>query len=141
MIGGGTMGSGIATSALLAGLAVTMLEMSPEAGEAARGRIEGNLSGALKRGKIDQAGYEAMTQQALSLTTSYDDLSAADLIIEAVFEDMDVKKAVFTKLDAVANPGPCWRPTPLIWTSTKLPLSRRAPKTCWGCTFSLRLMS
>ena len=105
VIGGGTMGSGIATSALLAGLAVTMLEMSPEAGEAARGRIEGNLSGALKRGKIDQAGYEAMTQQALSLTTSYDDLSAADLIIEAVFEDMDVKKAVFTKLDAVAKPG------------------------------------
>ena len=105
VIGGGTMGSGIATSALLAGLSVTLLEMNGEAAEAARGRIEGNLSGALKRGKIDQARFEALTGQALSLTTDYTDLGEADLIIEAVFEDMDVKKDVFAKLDAVAKPG------------------------------------
>ncbi|QEW22450.1 Fatty acid oxidation complex subunit alpha [Marinibacterium anthonyi] len=105
VIGGGTMGSGIATSALLAGLSVTMLEMTPEAAEKAKGRIAGNLSGALKRGKIDQAGFEALTEKALTLTTSYDDLKDADLIIEAVFEEMSVKKEVFAKLDAVARPG------------------------------------
>ena len=105
VIGGGTMGSGIATSALMAGLPVTMLEMSPEAAEKAKGRIAGNLSGALKRGKIDQAGFEHLTETALRLTTSYDDLSEADLVIEAVFEEMEVKKEVFRKLDAVAKPG------------------------------------
>lgn len=105
VIGGGTMGSGIATSALLAGLSVTMLEMTPEAAAKAKERIAGNLSGALKRGKLDQAGFEQLTEKALTLTTSYDDLKDADLIIEAVFEEMSVKKEVFTKLDAVAKPG------------------------------------
>ncbi|MGR3487146.1 MULTISPECIES: 3-hydroxyacyl-CoA dehydrogenase NAD-binding domain-containing protein [Paracoccaceae] len=105
VIGGGTMGSGIATSALMAGLSVTMLEMSPEAAAKAKDRIAGNLSGALKRGKIDQAGFDRLTEQALTLTTSYDDLGQADLVIEAVYEEMEVKKEVFRKLDAVAMPG------------------------------------
>ncbi|MEM8730295.1 MAG: 3-hydroxyacyl-CoA dehydrogenase NAD-binding domain-containing protein, partial [Pseudomonadota bacterium] len=105
VIGGGTMGSGIATSALLAGLDVTMLEMTPEAAVKAKERISGNLSGAVKRGKIDQGKFEHLTETALTLTTAYEDLGQADLIIEAVFEDMSVKKEVFTKLDAVAKPG------------------------------------
>ncbi|MFT7593013.1 MAG: 3-hydroxyacyl-CoA dehydrogenase [Paracoccaceae bacterium] len=105
VIGGGTMGAGIATAALLSGLAVTLLEMTPEAAEAARGRIEGNLSGALKRSKISQAQFEDLTTKALTLSTDYDTLKDADLVIEAVFEDMGVKKIVFTKLDAVCKPG------------------------------------
>ncbi|MCV2887859.1 3-hydroxyacyl-CoA dehydrogenase NAD-binding domain-containing protein [Ruegeria aquimaris] len=105
VIGGGTMGAGIATAALLSGLTVTMLEMTPEAAEAARGRIEGNLSGALKRGKLSQAQFEALTTKALTLATDYAALTEADLVIEAVFEDMEVKKQVFTKLDAVCKPG------------------------------------
>ncbi len=105
VIGGGTMGAGIATSALLSGLRVTMLEMSPEAAEAAKGRIAGNLSGALKRGKISQAKFEDLTEKSLRLTTSYNDLSHVDLVIEAVYEDMEVKKKVFSQLDAVCKPG------------------------------------
>lgn len=105
VIGGGTMGAGIATAALLAGLTVTMLEMSPEAAEAARGRIEANLGGALKRGKIDQEKFDALTRQALTLVTEYEALAGADLVIEAVFEEMDVKKSVFERLDAVCKPG------------------------------------
>lgn len=105
VIGGGTMGSGIATAALLSGLQVTLLEMSPEAAEAARGRIEGNLGGALKRGKIGQADFETMTSRSLTLSTDYSALSGADLVIEAVFEEMSVKKDVFGKLDAVCKPG------------------------------------
>jgi len=105
VIGGGTMGAGIATAALLSGLNVTLLEMNPEAAEAARKRIEGNLSGALKRGKIDQARYDSMTTKALTLTTSYVDLGDVDLVIEAVFEEMGVKKTVFGELDRVCKPG------------------------------------
>ncbi len=105
IIGGGTMGAGIATAALLAGFNVVLIEMKPEAAEAARGRIAGNLSGALKRGKITQMKYDAMTTIALEVSINYDSLSSVDLVIEAVFEDMDVKKDVFGKLDAVCKPG------------------------------------
>jgi len=105
VIGGGTMGAGIATAALLAGLRVHLLEMSPAAGVAARGRIAGNLSGALKRGKISADQHDAMLSDALQVTTSYDALADVDLVIEAVFEDMAVKKAVFAELDRVCKPG------------------------------------
>ena len=105
VIGGGTMGAGIATAALLSRLSVTLLEMSADAGEAARGRITGNLAGALKRGKISAEQHEAMLQKALSITTQYDDLGQVDLVIEAVFEEMDVKKTVFRELDRVCKPG------------------------------------
>lgn len=105
VIGGGTMGAGIATAALLSGLKVTLLEMTEEAAAAARGRIEGNLQGAVKRGKINAARYETLTTQALVLATDYSALAQADLVIEAVFEDMTVKKTVFTQLDAVCKPG------------------------------------
>lgn len=105
VIGGGTMGSGIATACLLSGLNVVLLEMTPEAAEAARGRIEGNLGGAVKRGKLSQDRYDAITGKALSFSTEYAALSDVDLVIEAVFEEMGVKKQVFTQLDAVCKPG------------------------------------
>ncbi|MEX0285409.1 MAG: 3-hydroxyacyl-CoA dehydrogenase NAD-binding domain-containing protein [Paracoccaceae bacterium] len=105
VIGGGTMGSGIATACLLSGLNVVLLEMSPEAGEAARGRIEGNLSGALKRGKISQEQFDGIMSGALTISTDYAALGNVDLVIEAVFENMDVKKQVFGQLDAVCKPG------------------------------------
>ncbi|MEL7091565.1 MAG: 3-hydroxyacyl-CoA dehydrogenase NAD-binding domain-containing protein [Pseudomonadota bacterium] len=105
VIGGGTMGAGIATAALLSGLRVHLLEMSADAGTAARGRIETNLAGALKRGKITAEAHGAMLQSALSIVTDYAALAEVDLVIEAVFEDMDVKKQVFAQLDAVCKPG------------------------------------
>jgi len=105
VIGGGTMGAGIATAALLSGLTVTLLEMSEDAAKAARGRIEGNLSGALARGKLSQDQYDMLTGQALTLATDYTALKDADLVVEAVFEEMSVKKDVFGKLDGVCKPG------------------------------------
>tara|TARA_R110002049_G_scaffold307712_2_gene509124 strand:+ start:98828 stop:100924 length:2097 start_codon:yes stop_codon:yes gene_type:complete len=105
VIGGGTMGAGIATAALLAGFEVVLIEMKDEAAKAAHDRIAGNLQGALKRGKIDQRKYDALTTTALTVSTNYDSLSSVDLVVEAVFEDMDVKKQVFGKLDAVCKPG------------------------------------
>ncbi|WP_122072496.1 3-hydroxyacyl-CoA dehydrogenase NAD-binding domain-containing protein [Pseudophaeobacter sp. EL27] len=105
VIGGGTMGAGIATAALLSGLPVVMLEMTEEAAEAAKGRIAGNLQGALKRGKISEAQFTQLTEEALTLATDYAALSDVDLVIEAVFEEMSVKKVVFGKLDAVCKKG------------------------------------
>lgn len=105
VVGGGTMGAGIATAALLADLRVHLVEMSPEAGEAARGRIEGNLAGALKRGKISAEAHAAMLDDALQVVTGYDALGDVDLVIEAVFEDMEVKKVVFAELDRVCKAG------------------------------------
>ncbi|TLP69258.1 FAD-dependent oxidoreductase [Parasedimentitalea maritima] len=105
VIGGGTMGAGIATAALLSGLSVTMLEMTDEAAAAAKGRIAGNLQGAVKRGKISADQFEALTNQSLTLATDYTSLANADLVMEAVFEEMSVKKIVFTQLDEVCKPG------------------------------------
>ena len=105
VIGGGTMGAGIATAALLSGFNVVLIEMKDEAAKAAHDRISGNLQGALKRGKIDQAKFDTLTGKALTVSTDYASLSDVDLVVEAVFEDMDVKKQVFGKLDAVCKPG------------------------------------
>ncbi|MDF3384487.1 MULTISPECIES: 3-hydroxyacyl-CoA dehydrogenase NAD-binding domain-containing protein [Sulfitobacter] len=105
VIGGGTMGAGIATAALLSGFSVVLIEMKEEAAKAAHERISGNLAGALKRGKIDQAKFDQLTGTALTVSTEYDSLRDVDLVVEAVFEDMDVKKDVFGKLDAVCKPG------------------------------------
>jgi 3-hydroxyacyl-CoA dehydrogenase len=105
VIGGGTMGAGIATAALLSGFQVTLIEMTPVACEAAHGRIAGNLAGALKRGKITTEQHQVILNETLTVANDYADLSEADLVIEAVFEDMDVKKQVFIQLDAVCKQG------------------------------------
>ena len=105
VIGGGTMGAGIATAALLSGLPVVMLEMTEAAAEAAKGRITGNLQGALMRGKISEAQFTQLTEEILTLSTDYAALSDVDLVIEAVFEEMSVKKVVFGKLDEVCKKG------------------------------------
>ena len=105
VIGGGTMGSGIATAGVLAGLQVTLLEMTAEAGEAARARITGNLDGAVKRGKISAGQRDEILASGLAMSTDYADLGTSDVIIEAVYEDMSVKQDVFAKIDAVAKPG------------------------------------
>ncbi|MGJ8544294.1 MAG: 3-hydroxyacyl-CoA dehydrogenase NAD-binding domain-containing protein [Sulfitobacter sp.] len=105
VIGGGTMGAGIATACLLSGFNLVLIEMTEDAAKAAHGRIAGNLQGALKRGKISQEKFDALTTTALETSVNYDSLKDADLVIEAVFEDMGVKHDVFGKLDAVCKPG------------------------------------
>ncbi len=105
VIGGGTMGAGIATAALLAGLQVTLIEQSDDAATAARTRIAGNLSGAVKRGKISQDAYDRLMAESLQVGTDYDALASADVIVEAAFEDFAVKREIFTRLDQVARSG------------------------------------
>ncbi|WP_299965065.1 3-hydroxyacyl-CoA dehydrogenase NAD-binding domain-containing protein [uncultured Roseobacter sp.] len=105
VIGGGTMGAGIATAALLARRHVTVIERDSAAAEAGRKRIGTNLAGALRRGKIDQQTHDALRDDHLSTATDYVALAHSDVIIEAVFEDMAVKKQVFAQIEAVAKPG------------------------------------
>jgi len=102
VIGGGTMGAGIATAALLAGRSVVMVERDETALGRGLDTVRGHLGGALKRGKLDEAGHAAALGR-LSGATKYAALGAADLVIEAVFEDMDVKRAVFGELDRVTR--------------------------------------
>lgn len=104
VIGAGTMGGGISMNFLNAGIPVTILETKPEALERGLATILRNYEGQVKKGKLTP---EKLTQRMALLkpTLSYDDLRDADLIIEAVFEDMGVKETVFRTLDEVAKPG------------------------------------
>ncbi|QIE56327.1 hypothetical protein G5B40_13145 [Pikeienuella piscinae] len=98
VVGGGLMGSGIATSLLQAGLEVTMIEMSADAAEAGRARVETNLDSAVKRGRLSAEG-KAKLMAALTPAADYGAAAGADLAVEAVFEDMEVKRKVFGALD------------------------------------------
>ena len=105
VVGGGTMGAGIATAAVLNGLEVTLVERDEAAAGKARATIEGNLDAAMKRGKLDAAGKGRILDGAFATAIDYASLAPVDLVVEAVFEDMDVKKAVFASLDKVVRPG------------------------------------
>ncbi|PMS35552.1 3-hydroxyacyl-CoA dehydrogenase [Trinickia symbiotica] len=104
IVGGGTMGAGIAVAVLDAGLPVTLIERDEAALGRGRAHVERVYDGLVAKGRIDaKAKADAMARLAGS--TSYEALANVDLVIEAVFEDMAVKKAVFTELDRVARPG------------------------------------
>ena len=104
VIGAGTMGGGITMNFLNAGIPVTMLEMKQEALDKGVGIIRKNYENSMKKGKLSQ---EKLDQRMglLGTTLSYDDFKDCDLIIEAVFEDIGVKEAVFKQLDEIAKPG------------------------------------
>ena len=104
VIGAGTMGGGIAMNFLNAGIAVVMLETSDEALQRGVGVMRKNYEARVKNGKLKPEKLEQLWG-LLHTTLIMDDLADADLIIEAVFEDMQVKRQVFERLDAVAKPG------------------------------------
>ncbi|QJC56468.1 Fatty acid oxidation complex subunit alpha [Polaromonas vacuolata] len=104
VIGAGTMGGGIAMNFLNAGIPVKMLEMKQEALDRGIATIRKNYESQVKKGKLKQDKYEARMAM-LSTTLSYDDLSDADMVIEAVFEEIGVKEKVFSELDRVMKPG------------------------------------
>lgn len=104
IIGAGTMGGGIAMAFANGGYSVTLLETSQEALQRGLGTIDKNYAVSVTRGSLTE---DAKRQRLAQFTgsTNYADLADCDLIVEAVFEDMAVKKEVFGKLDAVAKPG------------------------------------
>ncbi|KQP19188.1 3-hydroxyacyl-CoA dehydrogenase NAD-binding domain-containing protein [Pseudorhodoferax sp. Leaf265] len=104
VIGAGTMGGGIAMNFLNAGIPVTMLEMKQEALDRGVATIRKNYEAQVKKGKLKQDKYE-QRMALLKTTLAYEDLADADLVIEAVFEELGVKEQVFKQLDAVMKPG------------------------------------
>ncbi|ESY70669.1 3-hydroxyacyl-CoA dehydrogenase NAD-binding domain-containing protein [Mesorhizobium sp. M0051] len=104
VIGAGTMGGGIAMAFANGGYPVTLLETSQEALQHGLATIDKNYSVSVTRGSLsDDAKQQRLAQ--FKGSTDYADLADCDLIVEAVFEDMAVKKEVFGKLEAVAKPG------------------------------------
>jgi 3-hydroxyacyl-CoA dehydrogenase len=104
VIGAGTMGGGIAMNFLNAGLPVTIVEQSQEALDRGVATIRRNYEATAKKGRLTA---EQVEQRLGLLTPSIDfgALAAADLVIEAVFEKIDLKKEIFARLDQVAKPG------------------------------------
>nr|WP_272212622.1 3-hydroxyacyl-CoA dehydrogenase family protein [Marinicella sp. W31]MDC2878535.1 3-hydroxyacyl-CoA dehydrogenase family protein [Marinicella sp. W31] len=102
VIGGGTMGAGIAVAALNAGFTVTLIERDEVAVDRGIHTIDGILAGSIKRGKLSEAG-RAELMANLGGSTDYDALRECDLVIEAVFEEISVKRAVFEKLGRVCR--------------------------------------
>ncbi len=104
VVGGGTMGAGIAVAVLDAGLPVTMIERDDEALARGRAHVERVYDGLVAKGRI-KTDAKAAALARFTGSTSYEALAQADLVIEAVFEDMAVKKAVFSELDRVCKRG------------------------------------
>lgn len=104
IIGAGTMGGGIAMNFANVGIPVTLLELNEEALTRGLGTIQKNYERSVKKGRLSQDDLKNR-MDLIGTTTSYDDLKDVDLVIEAVFENPDVKKEVFAKLDEVCKPG------------------------------------
>lgn len=104
IIGGGTMGAGITVAALDAGFPVIMIERDAESIARGQANVEKVYNGLIAKGRMTEEGKAAIMAR-YTPSTSYDDLKDVDLVIEAVFEDLDVKKAVFKELDRVCKPG------------------------------------
>jgi len=104
VIGAGTMGGGISMNFLNAGIPVKILEMKQEALDKGIAIIEKNYQAQVKKGKLKEDKFQ-QRMALLSSTLNYEDLADADLVIEAVFEEIGVKEQVFNKLDEVMKPG------------------------------------
>ena len=104
VIGAGTMGGGISMNFLSAGIPVTIVEMAKDALDRGVGVIRKNYEASAAKGRFTTDKVEAM-MGLLTPSLSFDDLADCDLVIEAVYENMDVKKEVFGKLDAIVKPG------------------------------------
>jgi 3-hydroxyacyl-CoA dehydrogenase len=104
VIGAGTMGSGIAMNFANAGMQVVLLEVDDEALARGLGIIDRNYQGGVKRGKLtEEKALECRNR--ITGTTDYDSLADADLVVEAVFENLELKQQIFAKLDGVCRQG------------------------------------
>ena len=104
VIGAGTMGGGIAMNFVNAGIPVVLLETKQEALDKGIATIRKNYENTMKKGKLTPEKFE-QRMGLVSGTLNYADIAQADIVVEAVFEDMGVKEVVFKQLDAVMKPG------------------------------------
>ncbi len=123
VVGCGLMGSGIAEVAAKAGFTTIVREVDEALLEKGLGRIRKSLDRAVEKGKLDGADRDAAMERIRG-TTSLDELAEADLVIEAIVENMDVKKELFSKLDDV-----CPQHTILASNTSSLTITEMAAAT------------
>ncbi len=104
VIGGGTMGAGITVAALVAGLPVTMIERDLESLARGRAKVEEVYHGLIRKGRLTSERMHVIMSRYMG-SIDYADITNADVVIEAVFEDIEIKKAVFKQLDLICKPG------------------------------------
>ncbi|NIJ37681.1 3-hydroxyacyl-CoA dehydrogenase [Sphingopyxis panaciterrae] len=104
VIGAGTMGGGISMNFLLAGMDVTIVEMTQDALDRGVALMRANYEASAKKGRLTREQVEH-AMSLLTPTLAFDALADCDLVIEAVYENMEVKKEIFARLDAIAKPG------------------------------------
>ena len=105
VIGGGTMGAGITVALMQSRIPVVMVERDEAAAKSGQANVERILHGGVQRGKLTEDQKAAMLSGLYSVSDNYEGLRNVDLVIEAAFEDMEVKKQIFTKLDEVCKAG------------------------------------
>ena len=138
-MGAGTMGGGIAMAYAEAGIPVIVKEITQEALERGMAVIRRNYAISVQKGRISQAAME----QRMALITpqlTYDGFEKADVVVEAVFEDMALKKEIFAAMDAIAKPS-CILATNTSMLSVDEIARRRSGRKWWSAiTFSVRPM-
>jgi len=134
VIGAGTMGGGIAMNFANAGMQVTLLEVSDEALSNGLETIDRNYMGGIKRGKLTEA--EALERRGrITGTTNYATLAGADLVVEAVFESLDLKQDIFAELDAVCKPGAILATNTSYQDVNRIAAATRRPQDVIGLHF------
>jgi len=134
VVGAGQMGAGIAQVALVAGLRVTLVDVSTEAVEKGVGRIRAGLGKLREKGKLDAAAESAALGRLATLT-SVREAREVDVAIEAVTENEEVKKQIFQDLDAVVRPGGVLATNTSSIPITRVAASTRRPEAVIGMHF------
>lgn len=134
VVGGGTMGNGIAQVFAAHGHAVTLIEASKERLEAALAALSGNLERLVQKNKLDAAGKQAILGRVCG-ATALDAVRTPDLVVEAVVESLDVKRQVFQALDAICPPETLFASNTSSISITELAASTRRPDRFIGMHF------
>jgi 3-hydroxybutyryl-CoA dehydrogenase len=134
VVGLGTMGAGIAQVCLQAGLEVVGREVSPELGERARERIDHYLSRGVEKGRLTQGDKDAALGR-LTLVTDLADLGSCQLVIEAAFEDLEVKRELFGELEKVVPPDAVLATNTSALSVTEIAAATDTPERVVGMHF------
>ena len=134
VVGLGTMGAGIAQVCLQAGLEVVGREVSPERGEQARERIDYYLSRGVEKGRLTQEEKDAALDR-LTLVTELADLGSCQLVIEAAFEDLEVKRELFGELEGSVEPEAILATNTSALSVTEIAAATTSPERVVGMHF------
>ncbi len=138
VVGLGAMGAGIAQLAVEAGYDVIGREVTPELGEAAAARIAGFLRRKVEKGQLEADACEAAVAR-LRTTDALDDLAACDLVVEAIVEELDAKRALFADLERICRPDAVLATNTSALSVTAIAAATRPRRAAWsGCTSSTR---